>query len=202
MKKVLFVKEEELKQEMQYLKEYLALINENWDKLNTPYKMTLEDFKNFTNSREEFGEKLWRRITDEVIAEYGASRNHLSDLPNGVLDMIRYDSSKRKRPYSEAVKEVDSAAKKKINWWLVRDCDTFAITDNGVSINEQAVKDYYTVFVTNSKQEKGLKIFDNVINEYKELKKMGITSIDDYINFNDDTILKENLTNALKDEKE
>lgn len=31
---------------------------------------------------------------------------------------------------------------------------------------------------------------------------MGITSIDDYINFNDDTILKENLTNALKDEKE
>lgn len=112
MKKVLFVKEEELKQEMQYLKEYLALINENWDKLNTPYKMTLEDFKNFTNSREEFGEKLWRRITDEVIAEYGASRNHLSDLPNGVLDMIRYDSSKRKRPYSEAVKEVDSAAKK------------------------------------------------------------------------------------------
>lgn len=201
MKKVLFVKEEELKQEMQYLKEYVALINENWDKLNTPYKMTLEDFKNFTNSRKEFGEKLWRRITDEVIAEYGASRNHLSDLPNGVLDMIRYDSSKRKRPYSEAVKEVDSAAKK-INWWLVRDCDTFAITDNGVSINEQAVKDYYTVFVTNSKQEKGLKIFDNVINEYKELKKMGITSIDDYINFNDDTILKENLTNALKDEKE
>ena len=31
---------------------------------------------------------------------------------------------------------------------------------------------------------------------------MGITSIDDYINFNDDTILKEKLTNALKDEKE
>lgn len=201
MKKILFVKEEELKESMQDLKEYVALINENWDKLNTPYKMTLEDFKNFTNSREEFGEKLWRRITDEVIAEYGASRNHLSDLPNGVLDMIRYDSSKRKRPYSEAVKAVDSAASR-INWWLIRDCDTFAITDNGVSINEQAVKDYYTVFVTNSKQEKGLKIFDNIINEYKELKKMGIKSIDDYINFNDDTILKENLTNALKDEKE
>lgn len=31
---------------------------------------------------------------------------------------------------------------------------------------------------------------------------MGIKSIDDYINFNDDTILKEKLTNALKDEKE
>ena len=115
--------------------------------------------------------------------------------------MIRYDSSKRKNPYNEAVKAVDNAANK-INWWLIRDCDTFALNDNGVSINEQAVKDYYTVFVTNSKQEKGLKIFDNIINEYKELKKMGIKSIDDYINFNDDTILKEKLTNALKDEKE
>ena len=50
--------------------------------------------------------------------------------------------------------------------------------------------------------EKGLKIFDNIINEYKELKKMGIKSIDNYINFDDDTIFKENLTNALKDEKE
>lgn len=201
MKKILFVKEEELKEQMQDLKEYVALINENWDKLNTPYKMTLDDFKNFTYSREEFGEKLWRRITDDVIAEYGASREIFSNLPNGVIDMIRYDSSKRKNPYNEAVKAVDNAANK-INWWLIRDCDTFALNDNGVSINEQAVKDYYTVFVTNSKQEKGLKIFDNIINEYKELKKMGIKSIDDYINFNDDTILKEKLTNALKDEKE
>ena len=56
MKKVLFVKEEELKQEMQDLKEYVAIVNQHWDKLNTPYKMTLEDFKNFTYSREEFGE--------------------------------------------------------------------------------------------------------------------------------------------------
>ena len=201
MKKILFVKEEELKEQMQDLKEYVALINENWDKLNTPYKMTLDDFKNFTYSREEFGEKLWRRITDDVIAEYGASRENFSNLPNGVIDMIRYDSSKRKNPYNEAVKAVDNAANK-INWWLIRDCDTFALNDNGVSINEQAVKDYYTVFVTNSKQEKGLKIFDNIINEYKELKKMGIKSIDNYINFDDDTIFKENLTNALKDEKE
>ena len=51
MKKILFVKEEELKEQMQDLKEYVALINENWDKLNTPYKMTLDDFKNFTYSR-------------------------------------------------------------------------------------------------------------------------------------------------------
>lgn len=201
MKKVLFVKEEELKEKMQDLKEYVEIVNQHWDKLNKPYKMTLEDFKNFTDSRREFGEKLWRRITDEVIAEYGASREHLSVLPNGVLDMISYDSTKRKRPYSEVVKAVDSAANK-INWWLIWDCDTFAITDNGVTINEQAVKDYYTVFVTNSKQEKGLKIFDNIINEFKELKKMGITSIDGYINFEDDTIFKEKLTNALKDEKE
>lgn len=201
MKKILFVKEEELKKNLQDLKEYVALINENWDKINTPYKMTLEDFKNFTYSREEFGEKLWRRITDDVIAEYGASRETFSNLPNGVIDMISYDSSKRKRPYNELVKAVDSAASR-INWWLIRDCDTFAITDNGVSINEQNVKDYYTVFVTNSKQEKGLKIFDNIINEYKELKKMGIKSIDNYINFDDDTIFKQNLTNALKDEKE
>lgn len=201
MKKILFVKEEELKKNLQDLKEYVALINENWDKINTPYKMTLEDFKNFTYSREEFGEKLWRRITDDVIAEYGASRETFSNLPNGVIDMISYDSSKRKRPYNELVKAVDSAASR-INWWLIRDCDTFAITDNGVSINEQNVKDYFTVFVTNSKQEKGLKIFDNIINEYKELKKMGIKSIDNYINFDDDTIFKENLTNALKDEKE
>lgn len=201
MKKVLFVKEEELKKNLQDLKEYVALINENWDKINTPYKMTLEDFKNFTYSREEFGEKLWRRITDDVIAEYGASRETFSNLPNGVIDMISYDSSKRKRPYNELVKAVDSAASR-INWWLIRDCDTFAINVNGVSINEQNVKDYFTVFVTNSKQEKGLKIFDNIINEYKELKKMGIKSIDNYINFDDDTIFKENLTNALKDEKE
>lgn len=201
MKKILFVKEEELKEQMQDLKEYVAIVNQHWDKLNTPYKMTLEDFKNFTYSREEFGEKLWRRITDDVIAEYGASRETFSNLPNGVIDMISYDSSKRKRPYNELVKAVDSAASR-INWWLIRDCDTFAITDNGVTINEQNVKDYYTVFVTNSKQEKGLKIFDNIINEYKELKKMGIKSIDNYINFDDDTIFKENLTNALKDEKE
>lgn len=201
MKKILFVKEEELKKNLQDLKEYVALINENWDKINTPYKMTLEDFKNFTYSREEFGEKLWRRITDDVIAEYGANRENFSNLPNGVIDMISYDSSKRKRPYNELVKAVDSAASR-INWWLIRDCDTFAITDNGVSINEQNVKDYFTVFVTNSKQEKGLKIFDNIINEYKELKKMGIKSIDNYINFDNDTIYKENLTNALKDEKE
>ena len=201
MKKILFVKEEELKKNLQDLKEYVALINENWDKINTPYKMTLEDFKNFTYSREEFGEKLWRRITDEVIAEYGANRDHLSALPNGVLDMISYDSTKRKRTYSEVVKSVDGAVSR-INWWLIRDCDTFALNDNGVTINEQNVKDYFTVFVTNSKQEKGLKIFDNIINEYKELKKMGIKSIDNYINFDDDTIFKENLTNALKDEKE
>lgn len=201
MKKILFVKEEELKENLQDLKEYVAIVNQHWDKLNTPYKMTLEDFKNFTYSREEFGEKLWRRITDDVIAEYGASRETFSNLPNGVIDMISYDSSKRKRPYNELVKAVDSAASR-INWWLIRDCDTFAITDNGVSINEQNVKDYFTVFVTNSKQEKGLKIFGNIINEYKELKKMGIKSIDDYINFDDDTIYKENLTNALKDEKE
>lgn len=198
MKKILFVKEEELKENLQDLKEYVALINENWDKLNKPYRMTLEDLKNFTGSRREFGEKLWRRITDDVIAEYGTSRENFSNLPNGVIDMIRYDSSKRKNPYNEAVKAIDSAANK-INWWLIRDCDTFAITDNGVSINEQNVKDYFTVFVTNSEQEKGLKIFDNIQKEYKELKKLGIKSIDEYINFNDDTILKENLTNALKD---
>lgn len=201
MKKVLFVKEEELKEKMQDLKEYVEIVNQHWDKLNKPYKMTLEDFKNFTDSRKEFGEKLWRRITDDVIAEYGASRDHLSALPNGVIDMISYDSTKRKRPYDEVVKAVGSAASK-INWWLIWDCDTFAITDNGVSINEQNVNDYFTVFVTNSKQEKGLKIFDNIINEFKELKKMGITSIDDYINFEDDKIFKEKVTIKLKDEKE
>ena len=201
MKKVLFVKEEELKEKMQDLREYVALINENWDKLNKPYRMTLEDFKKFTGSRQEFGEKLWRRITDDVIAEYGSNREKLPNLPNGVIDMISYDSTKRKRPYDEVVKAVDSAASK-INWWLIWDCDTFALNDNGVSINEQNVNDYFTVFVTNSKQEKGLKIFDNIINEYKELKKMGITSIDDYINFEDDTIFKEKVTIKLKDEKE
>ena len=31
---------------------------------------------------------------------------------------------------------------------------------------------------------------------------MGITSIDDYINFEDDTIFKEKVTIKLKDEKE
>lgn len=201
MKKVLFVKEEELKENLQNLKEYVALINENWDKLNKPYRMTLEEFKHFTDSRREFGEKLWRRITDDVIAEYGSNREKLPNLPNGVIDMISYDSTKRKRPYDEVVKAVDSAASK-INWWLIWDCDTFALNDNGVSINEENVNDYFTVFVTNSKQEKGLKIFDNIINEFKELKKMGITSIDDYINFEDDTIFKEKLTNKLKDEKE
>lgn len=201
MKKVLFVKEEELKENMQDLKEYVEIVNQHWDKLNKPYRMTLEEFKNFTGSRQEFGEKLWRRITDDVIAEYGSNREKLPNLPNGVIDMISYDSTKRKRPYDEVVKAVDSAASK-INWWLIWDCDTFVITDNGVSINEQNVNDYFTVFVTNSKQEKGLKIFDNIINEFKELKKMGITSIDKYINFEDDTIFKEKLTNKLKDEKE
>ena len=61
MKKVLFVKEEELKEKMQDLKEYVEIVNQHWDKLNKPYRMTLEDFKNFTGSRQE----IWGKIMAE-----------------------------------------------------------------------------------------------------------------------------------------
>lgn len=199
MKKVLFVKEE-YKENLQNLKNYVNALNQHWEDLNKPRKMTVEDVDLLTSNKRQHSDKVWDYVVNETCREYNMDRNKFNKYSNGALDMMTHDAGRKKMPYDKAVREIEKE-KWAVNFWLT--CTPYIeVSNKGVTINEQAVKDYFSVIITNSKQEKALKIFDTLLNEYKELKKMGIISIDNYINFDNDTIYKESIINALKEEKE
>lgn len=163
--------------------------------------MTVEDVDLLASNPRQHSDKVWDYVINETCREYNMDRNNFNKYSNGALDMMTHDANRRKMPYNKAVREIEKEIWA-VNNWLT--CTPYIeVSDKGITINEQAVKEYFSVIITNSKQEKALKIFDNIINEYKELKKLGITtSIDYFINYNDDTIYKESIINALKDEKE
>ena len=201
MKKIYLFKEEEYKENLQNLKNYVNALNQHWEDLNKPRKMTAEDVDLLASNKRQHSDKVWDYVLNETCREYNMDRNNFNKYSNGALDMMTHDACRKKLPYDKAVREIEKEICA-VNYWLTY-TPYIEVSDKGVTINEQAVKDFFSVIITNSKQEKALKIFDNIIKEYKELKKMGITtSIDYFINYNDDTIYKESIINALKEEEE
>ena len=58
MKKVLFVKEE-YKENLQNLKNYVNALNQHWEDLNKPRKMTAEDVDLLASNPRQHSDKVW-----------------------------------------------------------------------------------------------------------------------------------------------
>ena len=57
-----------------------------------------------------------------------------------------------------------------------------AVSDTAATVNENAIKEYFTVYATNENQTKALDLLDNILKECKQLVALGIDDPLQYIN--------------------
>ena len=206
MKKEYLFKEEDYKYTLKGLNFFCEVVNQHWEGLNSARPIKDEDLPYIGKIHNHFYEKLWKEYLPQVCKEYGFNIEDLKSYEfKDALAYVRGTLMSR----LGGVKGASDMMTKRLfqcgegYGTFFHTSEYLTITDKGLVVNEKGLKEHFTVYIKNSKQEKALKIFDNIINEYKELKKLGITtSIDYFINYNDDTIYKESIINALKDEKE
>ena len=95
MKKVLFVKEE-YKENLQNLKNYVNALNQHWEDLNKPRKMTAEDVDLLANNKRQHSDKVWDYVLNETCREYNMDRYNFNKYSNGALDMMTHDAGRKK----------------------------------------------------------------------------------------------------------
>jgi hypothetical protein len=60
------------------------------------------------------------------------------------------------------------------------------ITDKGLVVNEKGVKEHFTVYITTNKQEKAIKLFQEIAKNSHELLKLGLKYFNNYYWFGDE----------------
>lgn len=183
MKKVLFVKEEEYKDTLKGLNFFCEVINQHWEGLNSARPIKDEDLPYIGKFWTHFYDKLWKEYLPEVCEENGFKVEYLNTYEyKDALAFVRVTLMSKLGKVKSACDAIDFKISNSGEGYgtFFHTSEFLTITDKGLVVNEKGLKEHYTVYITNSKQEKAIKLAEEIAKNSNELLKLGLKYFNNY----------------------
>lgn len=183
MKKEYLFKKEEYNTELDDLKYFCEIINQYWDDLTSVRPLTYDDIQDITSFTYRFYNTLWNEEIHKICDEYGIKYDTLQHYyEQDSLAFVKTECTKRLGHVKSALSHLIEIDKNNGRYYACKlhSAPYLIITDKGLKINEKEVKEYFTVYITNNKQEKALKLMQEVAKNSNELVKLGLNYFNNY----------------------
>ena len=191
MKTLIFTNEEKFNYELNQLKKSVQSINDNFANLNSIGNLTVDEVaKLITKNNSDLSSDIMDAARVKVRHNLGIDEN--DNITYEAQQMIDRDAYKLAFRKLESIKKI--VKNKDVDKNLLT-TPYISVSDTAATVNENAIKEYFTVFATNENQKKALDLFDNILKECKELVTLGIDDPLQYIteyqlfNSNKETII-------------
>ena len=191
MKTLIFTNEEAFNAQLEELKKSVQSINENFANLNSMGNLTVDEVaKLMTKNNSDLSSEIMDAARMKVQHNLGIDES--DNITYEAQQMIDRDAYKLAFKKLEAIKKI--VKNKDVDKNLLT-TPYISVSDTAVTVDELAIKEYFTVYATNENQTKALDLFDNILKECKELITLGIDDPLQYIteyqlfNSNKETII-------------
>lgn len=191
MKTLIFTNEEKFNYELNQLKQSVQSINDNFTNLNSMGNLTVDEVaKLITKSNSDLSSEIMDAARMKVRHNLGIDES--DNVTYEAQQMIDRDAYKLAFKKLEAIKKI---VKIKDVDKILLTTPYLSVTDTAVTVDEVAIKEYFTVYATNENQTKALDLYDNILKECKQLVALGIDAPLQYIteyqlyNSNKETII-------------
>ena len=191
MKTLIFTKEDALNAQLNQLKQSVQSINNNFANLNSMGNLNVDEVaKLITKSNSDLSSEIMDAARAKVRHNLGIDES--DNVTYEAQQMIDRDAYKLAFKKLEAIKKI--VKNKDVDKNLLT-TPYIAVSDTVVTVDEIAIKEYFTVYATNENQTKALDLYDNILKECKQLVTLGIDDPLQYIteyqlyNSNKETII-------------
>lgn len=189
MKKVYLFKEEEYKDTLKGLNFFCEVINQHWEGLNSARPIKDEDLPYIGKLWTHFYDKLWKEFFPQVCEEFGLNIEDLRTYE--FKDALAYVRGTLMSRLGGVKGATDIICKRLFQCGeyygtFFHTSEFLTITDKGLVVNEKGLKEHFTIYIKNSKQEKALKLAQEIAKNSHELLKLGLKYFNNYYWFSDE----------------
>lgn len=166
MKKIFKYHEQYYKNTVEGVEQFINVINPLWKGLNSYKPITIKDLNEILSNRTWYIEKLGNECYLQILKDNGFERYPKEKRPKYESDIIQYEYSKRIVRFLLTLNKIpfQFCPLHKIEEGWVN------ITDNGLTINKEAIKESAKTYITNEKQTKALQIIEDLANLIKKIE--------------------------------
>lgn len=165
MKKLFKFHEDFYNNTVEGVEQFINLINPLWKGLNSYKPLTIKDLNEILGNKQQYIEKLGNECYLQILHDNGFERYPKEKRPKFESDIIQYEYSKRIGRFFATLNKIP-----------FQFCSLFELeegwvnfTDNGLTINKEAIKESAKTYITNKKQEEALQLMEDLSNILKKL---------------------------------
>ncbi len=191
MKTLIFINEEKFNYELNQLKKSVQSINDNFANLNSMGNLTVDEVaKLIIKNNSDLSSEIMDAARVKVRHNLGIDES--DNITYEAQQMIDRDAYKLAFGKLEAIKKIVKNKDVDKNLYTT---PYISVSDTAVTVDENAIKEYFTIYATNENQTKALDLYNNILKECKELVTLGIEDPLQYIteyqlyNSNKETII-------------
>ncbi len=183
MKKEYLFKEEEYKDKLKGLNFFCEVVNQHWEGLNSARPIIDEDLPYIGKLWTHFYDKLWKEYFPKVCEEFGLNIQYMNTYE--YKDALAYVRGTLMSRLGGVKGATDMISKRLFQCGegygtFFHTSEYLTITDKGLVVNEKGLKEHFTIYITNSKQEKALKLAQEIAKNSNELLKLGLKFVSNY----------------------
>ena len=183
MKKEYLFKEEEYKDKLKGLNFFCEVVNQHWEGLNSARPIIDEDLPYIGKLWTHFYDKLWKEYFPKVCEEFGLNIQYMNTYEyKDALAYVRGTLMSRLGGVKGATDMISTRLFQCGEGYgtFFHTSEYLTITDKGLVVNEKGLKEHFTIYITNSKQEKALKLAQEIAKNSNELLKLGLKFVSNY----------------------
>lgn len=167
MKKLFKFHEDFYNNTVEGVEQFINLINPLWKGLNSYKPLTFKDLNEIINNRTWYERGIEKECFKQICSDNELEEYPKEKRPKYESDIIQYEYSKRVGRFFATLNKIPfhccSLHKFEEGW--------VKITDNGLIINKEAIKESAKTYITNKKQEEALQLMEELRNLMNKLHK-------------------------------
>lgn len=167
MKKLFKFHEDFYNNTVEGVEQFINLINPLWKGLNSYKPLTIKDLNEIIGNRTWYVKNLGDECYLQILKDNEFERYPKEKRPQYESDIIQYEYNKRIGRFFATLNKIPfyCCSLHKIEEGWVK------ITDNGLIINKEAIKESAKTYITNKKQEEALQLMEELRNLMNKLYK-------------------------------
>lgn len=166
MKKLFKFHEQYYNNTVEGVEQFINLINPLWKGLNSYKPLTIKDLNEIINNRTWYERGIEKECFKQICSDNELEEYPKEKRPKYESDIIQYEYSKRVGRFFATLNKIPfhccSLHKIEEGW--------VTITDNGLKINKEAIKESAKTYITNKKQEEALQLMEDLSNLIRKIE--------------------------------
>lgn len=166
MKKLFKFHEQYYNNTVEGVEQFINLINPLWKGLNSYKPLTIKDLNEIINNRTWYERGIEKKCFKQICSDNELEEYPKEKRPKYESDIIQYEYSKRVGRFFATLNKIPfhccSLHKIEEGW--------VTITDNGLKINKEAIKENAKTYITNKKQEEALQLMEDLSNLIRKIE--------------------------------